>query len=186
MKRIILRYGFIGGFIVAAELIATTVYTKSTGHEFANGMVIGYASMILAFSFIFVALKHLRDKQYGGTISFGKAFKAALLITLVTSTFYVVTWLVCYYFFIPDFMERYTAYTLNAAKEQGLSAEEIAKQTAQLKQYSDMYKNPLFVVLLTYMEILPVGLLVSLIASLIIKRKTARPQPDQIYSTGNA
>ena len=49
MKRTILRYGFIGGFIVAAELIATTVYTKSTGHEFEHGMVIGYASMILAF-----------------------------------------------------------------------------------------------------------------------------------------
>ena len=31
MKRTILRYGFIGGFIVAAELIATTVYTKARG-----------------------------------------------------------------------------------------------------------------------------------------------------------
>ena len=83
-------------------------------------------------------------------------------------------------------MEKYTAYTLNAAKEQGLSADEIAKQTEQLKQYSDMYKNPLFVVLLTYMEILPVGLLVSLIASLIIKRKTAAPQPGKAYASGAA
>jgi Protein of unknown function (DUF4199) len=170
MKKTIVRSGLIGGLIVASVLIAETVHCYNTG-RFEGSMVLGYASMILAFSMIFVALKHIRDKQYGGVISFGKAFRAAILVTLVTSTVYVVTWLICYYVFIPDFMDQYSNHMLSQAKSDGLSAAELSKQTARIQQYVAMYKNPLFVILLTYVEILPVGLVVSVIAALIIKRK---------------
>jgi hypothetical protein len=37
-----------------------------------------------------------------------------------------------------------------------------------------MYENPLFVVLITYSEVLPVGLVVAFISSLILKRKPKR------------
>ena len=182
MKKIVLRYGLLGGLIVGSVIAGSTLYGKYTEHS-EGSMVLGYASMILAFSLIFVALKQLRDKQYGGTISFGKAFKAAFLITLVTSTIYVAVWLTCYYFFIPDFMEQYAATILNKAKADGLSATEMAKKTAEMQQYITMYKNPLFVILLTYMEILPVGLIVSLIAALIIKRKNTNTKSEEVYST---
>jgi Protein of unknown function (DUF4199) len=181
MKKIILRYGLLGGFIVGAVLAGSTLYGKYSGHA-GGSMVLGYASMILAFSLIFVALKQLRDQQYGGSITFGKAFKAAFLITLVTSTIYVAVWLVCYYFFIPDFMEQYSASIISKAKAEGLNTAEISKKTADMQQYIEMYKNPLFVVLLTYMEILPVGLIVSLLAALIIKRKGNNEQPAERYS----
>lgn len=185
MKKIIFRYGLLGGLIVGSVMAGAIFYGKYTGHT-EGSMLLGYGSMILAFSLIFVALKQLRDKQYGGIISFGKAFKAALLITLVTSTIYVAVWLVCYYFFVPDYIENYTASTLSNAKAAGLSAAEISKQAAQMQQYADMYKNPLFVVLLTYMEIIPVGLIVSLIAALIIKRKgNNNVQHGEYYSSGS-
>ena len=181
MKKIVLRYGLLGGLIVASVLISATLYGTYTGHT-EGSMILGYGSMILAFSLIFVALKLLRDKEYGGTISFGKAFKAALLITLVTSTIYVAAWLICYYFFIPDFMEQYTANILRNAKAAGANAAEMAKQEASMQQYLDMYKNPLFVILLTYMEIVPVGLIASVIAALIIKRKGNNKGEGTLYS----
>jgi len=182
MQKIILRYGLLGGLIVSAVMVGSMSYCSYTG-KMEGSMVLGYASMILAFSLIFVALKTLRDKLYGGTISFGKAFKAAMLVTLVTSTIYVAVWLIVYYFFIPDFMDRYAASAISKAKAEGLSAAEIAKTTAQMEEYKAMYKNPLFVILLTYMEILPVGLIVSLVAALIIKRKEKKVQQDQLYPT---
>jgi Protein of unknown function (DUF4199) len=169
--------------VVAVVLIAGTLYCYNTG-KFEGSMVVGYASMILAFSFIFVAVKNLRDKNYGGIISFGKAFKAALLVTLVTSTIYVVVWLLCYYLFIPDFMEKYSSYMLNKIAEKGGTAAELAQQKEQMAMYAGWYKNPVLIALLTYMEILPVGLIVSLIAALILKRKTLAGAGS--YATANA
>ncbi len=183
MKKIVLRYGLLGGLVVGLVVAVSTLLGVYTGHV-EGSMIIGYASMILAFSLIFVALKNLRDKLYEGTISFGKAFKAAMLITAVTSSIYVAVWLICYYFFIPDFMEQYKVYTLNSAKANGFSEAEISKQAAQMQSYSDLYKNPLFVILFTYMEILPVGVIVSLVAALVIKRKVISIQPEQLYPTG--
>lgn len=182
MKRLVLRYGLLGGLIVGGVMATATLYCYSTG-RFEGSMVLGYASMLLAFSLIFVAVKQLRDKNYGGVISFSKAFKAALFITLVTSTIYVLTWLVCYYFFMPDFMEQYSNYMIQKATADGSTAAEIAKQKEQVDTYAGMYKNPLFVVLLTYMEILPVGLLVSLVAAFILKRKGNTAQGEHTSYT---
>lgn len=184
MKPIILKSGLLGGLIVAAVMVTGTIYCVRTG-KFEGSMVLGYASMILAFSFIFVAVKQVRDKHYGGAISFGKAFKVAILVTLITSTIYVLTWLVCYYFFIPDFMEQYSSYMMSKAQAGGASAAELSKQSEQMKQYIEMYKNPLFVILFTYIEILPVGLLVSLLAALILKRKKIGLQGTDRYAAAS-
>ena len=170
MKQIVVKYGLFGGLIVAAVLAAGTLYCYSTG-RFEGNMILGFASMALSFSFVFVAIKQVRDKQHGGIISFGKAFKTGLYVVLITSTIYVVTWLICYYLFIPDFMEKFTSYSLNKAQAGGMNAADLAEETTKMKEYSELYKNPLMVILFTYMEILPIGLLVSVIAAAILKKK---------------
>lgn len=170
MKKIVIVNGIIGGLIVSVLMVCSTMYFIDKG-DFENGMIYGYASMILAFSFVFVGIKTHRDKYNDGSIPFGKAFKTGLLITLIASTFYVATWLVEYYYFFPDFMDKYSAAMLAKAKANGASQAEIAKQTAEMLQFKEMYKNPFFNALITYLEILPVGLIVTLISSFILKRK---------------
>jgi hypothetical protein len=170
MKKTIIVCGTIGGLIVTSwMLVAMAGFLKDP--EFWGSMLLGYTTMLVAFSLIFVGVKNSRDKYNNGVISFGKAFKIGLLIALVASTMYVVVWMIDYYFFIPDFYEKYAAHLLVKLKASGASPAEIQKQIADTRSYGKMYKNPFFNALITYCEILPVGLIVSLMAALILKRK---------------
>ena len=170
MKKNVLVFGILAGVIVTALMVASMFNCYNFEHT-EGSMYIGYASMLLAFSFIFVAIKNYRDKYNGGSIGFGKGFLIGLYISLIASTLYVGVWLIDYYVFMPDFMDKYSAHVLKEMADNGASATEIADQTEEMAYYKEMYKNPLFVILFTYFEILPVGLLVSLLAALILKRK---------------
>ncbi len=170
MKKIVIVCGLIAGGIVSAMMLITMAIYTSIG-DFDNGMIYGYASMLLAFSLIFVGIKNYRDKYNNGMISFGKSFKIGILITLIASTIYVVVWLIDYYFFIPDFGEKYAAHMLAKLKTSGASEIEIAKKTKEMASFSTMYKNPFFNALMTYEEIIPVGLIITIISSLVLKRK---------------
>lgn len=177
MKKIILVYGIIAGLIVTGMMAFSTGYFCAKG-DFEGGMIYGYSAMIIAFSMIFVGVKSFRDKYNGGMIKFGKAFKIGLFISLIASTIYVIGWLISYYCFMPDFMDKYAAVMIAKAKASGISADELAKKTADMAKMQEWYKNPLFVILMTYVEILPVALVVSLISALILKRST----PKQIQT----
>jgi hypothetical protein len=170
MKRNILVFGLISGLVVALWM-AITISVCYDNPNFEANMWMGYASMVAAFSLIFVAIKNYRDKYNGGTITFGKAFQIGMYITLIASTMYVITWLIMYYFFMPDFMEKFVAAAIRRAETGGESAAQIAATREQMAGYTEMYKSPVMVVLFTYMEVLPVGLLISLIAAAILKRK---------------
>lgn len=173
MKKNILIYGLISGLVVSA-LMAVNLSMTSKNDNFDNSVLIGYASMIIAFSLVFVGIKNFRDKYNGGVISFGKAFKVGFFITLIASTIYVVVWLIEEHYFFPDFIDKYTANEIKKLKASGISATRLASKTKELEDAKEMYKNPALKVLFTYLEILPVGLVVTLISSLILKRKAVK------------
>lgn len=186
MQKNILIYGLISGVVVSALMLTSVNYlSHCEGNvDYNTSMLIGYASMLVAFSLVFVGVKNYRDKYNGGVISFGKAFKIGIAITLIASTIYVLAWLVDYFFFIPDFMAKYSAHMLDELKASGASAAEIEKQTKEMESFGKMYQNPFFNALMTYAEILPVGLVVTIISALVLKRKTADGS-TQTFQTAN-
>ena len=103
MNRIVVICGVISGALVSTFMVCSMAvcYQKEA---FEGNMLLGYAAMLLSFSMVFVGIKNYRDKYSGGSVSFGKAFKIGLYITLVASTVYVIVWLIDYYIFIPDFI----------------------------------------------------------------------------------
>ena len=136
-------------------------------------MFLGYATMILAFSLIFVAIKNYRDTHNHGQITFGKALRIGLLVTLIASTVYVVIWMIDFSYFVPDFGKKYTAQALAEMKANGATAAAMQKEMDDMTVTMEKYKtSPLFRILLTYSEIVPVGVVVSLIAALILKRNS--------------
>jgi len=173
MKKTVLICGLVAGFISTSLFIGLMLLGKAGQEDFKNGMIYGYTLQILAFSMIFVGTKITRDKYSGGTISFGKAFRVGLYITLIASTIYVAVWMIDYYLFIPDFAEKYSAHVLKELKASGASETVIAKQTANMANFSRLIKNPFFNALVTYSEIIPTGIIVSLISAWVLKRKKA-------------
>ena len=164
MNNIIVKNGLLGSSIVSALLISITMYMKSNPEKEVS-MMIGFAVMILAFFFVAWGIKQQRDAN-NGLITFGKAFMIGLWITLIISTIYVLVWLIILYNFFPNFAEHYTDMAIQKA-----SPEEVAKVTEEMNSFKEMYKNPIMVILFTYIEILPLGIVFSLVSALILKKK---------------
>jgi hypothetical protein len=163
MQNNIFKNGILGGIIVSIVMISMIWYMKANPEQEPNA-VIGFISM-LAFIFVILGIKQER-KINNGTITFGRAFLTGLGISFVISTIYVIVWLIIYYNFFPDFMEKYSEMVLKNTKP-----EELVAKTTEMNQMAAWYKNPLMIILLTYMEIFPIGIVVSLIGAIILKKK---------------
>ena len=166
MKKTALIFGLVIGAILSVNMILMVNLMYSNPDMKGNDLV-GYATMVVLFSLIFVGVRNYRNKQLGGFISFGKAFKIGFWIALIGSSIYVVVWLFYYYLFVPDFIDIYISHVLNNCTASGL-----AEKTAEMAEFKEMYKSPLFVVMITYMEVLPVGLTVALVSALILGKKS--------------
>jgi amino acid transporter len=170
MKKIVLTYGLIAGAVVTAFMVYGT-YSYYSNPDFKGSEVLGYSGMLVAFAFVFIGIKSYRDKQNNGTITLGKALKVGSLIAFIASCIYVGIWLIEYYCFFPDFMEKYSAAMIEKLKATELSTIEMKIKMAEINKYREIYKSPFGVILFTFAEILPLGLIVALISSLILKRK---------------
>ena len=176
MKKNIIIYGLIAGIVVSVLMLISvnSVSHREGNFDYNTSLLIGYASMLIAFSLVYVGIRNYRDKYNNGVISFGKAFKIGIMIVLIASTIYVIAWLIDYFYFIPDFAEKFGAHMIDQLKTSGASQVEIDKQTKEMADFATAYKNPFYNAMMTYAEILPVGLVVTLISSLILKRKSAK------------
>jgi hypothetical protein len=175
MKRNSLVFGTIAGVIISTFMgISMAVMSCGSGDSDGgtSSMIMGFSAMAVAFSFIFVGIKNFRDKQNGGVITFGKGFLLGFMISLIASTLYVATWAVEFHFFLPDFIDKYSAMQVKQLHEKGISGAELEEGLKSIETASYNYKhNPFFFAAYTYMEILPVGILITLISALILKRK---------------
>jgi len=176
MNKNTLIFGLVAGAVVSTFMLISMNYMSHCEGtaDYNTSMLLGYAAMLVAFSLVFVGIRNYRDKYNGGTISFGKAFQIGILIAFIASTMYVVSWLIDYFYFMPDFMEKYAARNIETLKASGAGQAEIAKQVKEMEGFAKNYKNPFFNALITYSEIFPVGLLVTLISALILKRKAPK------------
>ncbi len=169
MKKYILKYGLIVGLINASGLVSIIFATSHANFDY--GEVIGYTLMLAAFSVAYLGIKRYRDEALSGGISFGNALLTGLLITLLASTIYVFTWLIVYYNFVPNFMENYADACFDRMKQKGMGEADIAEKMNEISKIKELYKSPIFVILITYSEVLPVGILASLVSSIVLRKK---------------
>ena len=168
MLRTILLYGIIGGLIVAVPMFSLLVMNEGS-HSSAQSMLTGYALMILGLSMVFIGVKSYRDKVRGGVIKFLPAFLLGLGISFAAALIYVIGWEVVLYLTNYTFAAEYAAATIEAAEAKGVPPAELEALRTQYAEFERLYANPLFRLPMTFIEIFPVGLIISLITALLLR-----------------
>ncbi|HET7233040.1 MAG TPA: DUF4199 domain-containing protein [Longimicrobium sp.] len=172
MKKIVLTFGLIAGAILSVMMMITLPFHDVIGFDW--GMVVGYTTMVVAFLLVYFGVRQYRDTVGGGSIGFGRAFVVGALIAAVASVCYVATWEVIYFNFAPDFLTEYQAHALEKARAGGATAQELAEKKAEMDKLAVMYQNPAINAAMTFMEPLPVALIVALVSAGVLSTRKKR------------
>ena len=173
MPRIILSFGVVAGLVVAVPM-CLLVANAEPGSA-ATSHFTGYLIMLLALSLVFLGVKRLRDRELGGAIRFVPALLAGLGISAVASVIYVIGWEITLAVTDFAFIDAYSNAAVEAARAKGASAAEVEAVIAKMAEFRQQYANPLFRLPVTFIEIFPVGLLVSLISAALLRNSRFLP-----------
>eukprot|EP01136_Pigoraptor_vietnamica_P038793 Opistho-1_new@108603 len=83
MQRLILTYGLIAGVVVGIQLFLIVTLFGDNPPTGPLGMALGYLTMLIALSAVFVAIKRRRDHDLGGAIRFWPALGLGVAISAV-------------------------------------------------------------------------------------------------------
>jgi len=174
MLRKILIYGVIAGLIVGTALSVTVIAMQDQAPS-GYGMLIGYLIMLVGLSLVFVAIKRHRDVELGGVIRFWPAFGLGLGVSFVASLCYVLAWEAAQAMTNLEFASTYASAVIERQKAQGVSGEALAKLVAEMERFKINYANPAYRLPMTFTEIFPVGVIVSLISAALLRNSRLLP-----------
>jgi hypothetical protein len=169
MKKIVLIFGLISGAISAAMMLVTLPFADAISFKWAE--VLGYTTIVLAALMIFFGIRSFRENVGDGRLSFGRAFAVGILITLVSSACYVGTWELVYYKLRPDFADKYAAHMVERAKASGAGQQKIDEAVRQAREFKQLYDKPLNNIAITFMEVFPIYVVVSLLSAAVLRRR---------------
>jgi hypothetical protein len=171
MKKTVLTFGLIAGAMISVLMGGSLLIADKIGS--GHSMLLGYTMMVASFLLIYFGVRSYRDNTLGGHISFGRALACGLLITLITTVCYVAMWEILYFNFMPHFMDSYFAAQIQKVQASGLDPAAAAAQVAAIRHSQELYQNPFVNMAYTFIEPLPVGLLITLISAAVLRRKAS-------------
>lgn len=175
MKRIVLIYGLISGVIAGGLMLVTMPMFKSGALDMKNGALIGYTGMVIALSLIFFGIKSHRDNQ-GGSITFWKGCQIGVLIALMASVFYALTWEYTFQNLGVEFLDKMMGGHYQEMKDSGATEAEIKELETMMVAYKESAVMRFFWSLI---EIFPVGLAVTLLCAAVLRNKNFLPATPQ-------
>ena len=167
MLKYFLTIGPVAGLAAIFAIIAGHALGEGT---FFASVTFGYLTMLVALSTIFVAMKRYRDREQGGVLKFLQGAGLGIGISVLAGFSYVAVWEG--YLAATDyaFIEEYSEGLMESAREEGKSEAELAELQVQIDGVKANYGNPLFRLFISFIEIFPVGVLVSLVSAGILRR----------------
>lgn len=164
MQRIVLTYGIIAGLVIITSMIV--------GIELGQSQAwLGFLIMFIAFGSIYIAIRQYRDHSLGGVIDFTTAIVLGLGISAVAGVMYVLVWEI--YLAVTEyaFIDAYASSMVAAGESASADPADLAEQLQRVEQFSEQYRNPLFRLPMTFLEVFPAGLLVTLVSGAVLRNK---------------
>ena len=174
MKRVILRNGILAGLIVGITMILYMTSIPDYGSMGAS-MLLTYGVMLVALSMVFVGIKQYRDRELGGVIQFVPALAVGLGISAVAGVLYAIAWEITLPLMKFDFTQAYANSFIEQARVRGADAAGLAAAAAKAEEFTRSYANPFVRVPFTFLEIFPVGILVSLVSAALLRNSRFMP-----------
>jgi len=175
MINTIFLFGTMAGLIVISAIIAVIVASSGQPEMGQHSELLGYTIMLVALSMIFFGVKSYRDRELGGVIRFLPAFMMGIGISVVAGIIYVMVWEVYMAYTHYTFMDGYAASYIAHQKAAGVSGAALDKVVAEMEHLKVQYADPLFRLPMTFMEIFPVGFLISLLSAAVLRRSNVLP-----------
>ncbi len=169
------RYGLIAGLIAGTPLFVLMVALKGSP-PLEYGLLLGYATMLLALSTVFAAIKRHRDVDLGGVIGFWPALAIGLGISTIAGIIYALAWELSLLVTQIDFAADYAKIVIDHQRAKGASDEALAALTAQMDEFKRQYASLFYRFPMTFTEIFPVGVLVSLISAGLLRNRNFLPR----------
>ena len=169
MKKTVLTFGLLSGLVSASMMFVTMLFVEDIG--FDKGVIVGYTAITLSLLFVYFGVRSYRDNQLGGKITFGRAFSAGILITLISGLFYVAAWEFGSRRFFPDFSDKYAAFVMEEARAAGADQATLDAKSKEVADMRRMMADPILEPMMIFMEPLPVGLLVTLVSAAVLRKK---------------
>lgn len=170
MQKLAIKYGVIGSLVMILGVMIPFWIWGNT-FDLKWGEVAGYASMILAMTAIYFGIKAYKN-ELDEVLTFKKAFVFGLFVDFIAALVFGIFSFVLYKWISPDFMEVYYNHSLEQIRNsQELSADQISQQLAQLEGMKDQMLSPGFGGVLMFITVFPIGLVMTVISSFVLKDK---------------
>ncbi|MEJ0030256.1 MAG: DUF4199 domain-containing protein [Bacteroidota bacterium] len=181
MRKIVLTYGLISGAIISAMILLSLPLWNAGVLNHGNGAIVGYTTMVIALSVIFFGVKSYRDNYNNGAVSFGRALAIGILITLIAGVMYELSWEISMSQMSTDFINEAFEHQFTEMKANGATDAAIQEARTKNDEFLVYYRMfPIRFLITIFVELFPVGLVISLICAGLLRKKEFLPATEQI------
>ena len=152
MQSTIIKYGIYSGITAAVLFILGLVFGQEA--DFGTREILGYASIVVSLLFVFFGIKHFRDRENSGIVSFKQALQLGLAISILAGVGVAVVDTIYTTFINPEFFNEFA----QMMKDQGREDEVM-----------DIGSGMMAVIM--FVTVFVIGFIISLLSALILQRK---------------
>jgi hypothetical protein len=168
MKSTVYRYGLLSMLALVVFSAIQLFALKNTSFEVQEAS--GYLAILVSMIFVFLGIRHYRDRVNSGYMTFGQGLKIGLLIVLIPSVAFGLFDILYTEVINPGWSEEYYSHYVEKVKA-STSPEKLDAVLKQVQSQKELFSSPIMQFLIMAATVFIIGLIVAIISSLSLMKK---------------